>query len=90
MDKKIKLNLPCWICNKELFLGEGIVNYPIESYKSPAHLSCMKAQALADVMKIIDEDIKQGHNKGLSKYSKRICMTCKTLRKLKTKLQETK
>ena len=55
MDKKIKLNLPCWICNKELFLGEGLVTYPVESNKSPAHLSCMKTQALAEVIKIIDE-----------------------------------
>jgi hypothetical protein len=44
MTEQIKLNLPCWICHKELFLGQGIVTFPIESLKSPAHLECLKKQ----------------------------------------------
>jgi hypothetical protein len=42
----IKLNTPCWICNKEIFLGEGIVSYPIKEIQCSAlqcfaHLNCV-------------------------------------------------
>ena len=41
MTTKIKLNLPCWICNKELYLGEAMVTFGDNNHKSPVHLKCL-------------------------------------------------
>ena len=51
---KIKLNLPCQICNKDLILGQAIVTFGDKS-KSPAHLSCIKKETLDKVRKIIKD-----------------------------------
>jgi len=55
--EKIKLNIPCSICNKELFLGTGLVSFGDE--RTPVHLECYnkagKSETIKQVLEIIDD-----------------------------------
>ena len=55
--EKIKLNIPCSICNKELFLGTSLVSFGDE--RTPVHLECYnkvrRVEAKKQVMEIIDK-----------------------------------
>ena len=63
--EKIKLNIPCSICDKELFLGTSLVSFG--DNRTPVHLECYnkagKSEAIKQVMKIIDKiEIKPNPN----------------------------
>jgi len=51
--QKIKLNLKCSYCNKEIYIGEGAI---IEN--KPLHFSCFKDMILKEILDEINELIK--------------------------------
>ena len=51
--EKIKLNIPCSICNKELFLGTGLVSFGDE--RTPVHLECYNKAGKFETIKQVDK-----------------------------------
>ena len=54
--KELKLNMPCWICDEDLIIGQAITTFGDNSHKSPAHLSCVKAQAISEFKEKLKEE----------------------------------
>ena len=55
-NKHIKLNMPCWICDKDLILGQAITTFGDNSHKSPAHLDCVRTQAISEFKEKLKQD----------------------------------
>ena len=49
--------MPCWICDKDLILGEAITTFGDNSHKSPAHLDCVKTQAISEFKEKLKERV---------------------------------
>ena len=92
-QKKIKLNMPCWICGEDLYLGTGLVSYPEDTHKSPAHLDCVlkecKSSAIKEVLEKMEdyEDILYNQSTKLMEKVPEVIFGWK---KLKATLQEKK
>jgi len=69
--EKIKLNIPCSICNKELFLGTGLVSFGDE--RTPVHLECYnkagKSETIKQVIKIIEEIEHKPSSNSITQYN---------------------
>ena len=64
--EKIKLNIPCSICNKELFLGTGLVSFGDE--RTPVHLKCYNKVGKFEAIKLGNELIEEYFDKPSSVF----------------------
>ena len=51
--EKIKLNIPCSICDKELFLGTSLVSFG--DNRTPVHLECYNKAGKSEAIKELRE-----------------------------------
>jgi len=52
-EERIKLNVPCVICDEELFLGQPMVSFG-ESGNTPVHLECYNQHRAEKIEEAID------------------------------------